>query len=504
MTTITADELGRFGALVADRMGLVLDLQRDAASIQSVLRARLRETQAAGVDEYLQRVTALELAELAQKLTVGETYFFRYREQFEALAEHLPELAKRAGRSLRILSAACSSGEEAGSIAIVVRQVLPDALAGATVVHGADVNPDAIRKARRGRYSRWSLRETSETITSRWFHRRGADYELDVAARSLTSFMERNLNDPNDKLWQAEPYDAIFCRNALMYFGGGTAGAAVARLARLLVPGGLLFLGPTETHLGKLAGLSVCSSHGAFYHRLSSAAALDPEVPAKSARLSSKPAPVSVEREPWTQTVQVAAAKIAELARERRDEPARREPTPAPKPELNSDLARARQLAAEGRQGEALAAISDRDRDPSALLLRGMLLVDTGNSPEAERCCGILLELDRERGIGDEIHAGARYVLALCREQLGDTVGAIDHDHAAVYLAPSFAMPHVHIGLMSRRRGDVATAVREFRSAVSLLAEEDATRIALYGGGLRREALIELCRRELQGCGQAA
>jgi len=94
-------------------------------------------------------------------------------------------------------------------------------------------------------------------------------------------------------------------------------------------------------------------------------------------------------------------------------------------------------------------------------------------------------------------------LLALCRESAGDRQGAIDHDRAAVYLDPGFAMPRMHLGLMARRSGDSEDARRELAQALLLLGREEVSRLLLFGGGFTRDALIALCRAELMSAGGA-
>jgi len=102
----------------------------------------------------------------------------------------------------------------------------------------------------------------------------------------------------------------------------------------------------------------------------------------------------------------------------------------------------------------------------------------------------------------DELNSGAHYLLALCRESAGDSQGALEHDRAAVYLDPSFAMPRLHLGLMARRAGDAQTAHRELGQALVLLKREDTSRLLLFGSGFGRDALIALCLAELKSGGQ--
>jgi chemotaxis protein methyltransferase CheR len=129
--------------------------------------------------------------------------------------------------------------------------------------------------------------------------------------------------------------------------------------------------------------------------------------------------------------------------------------------------------------------------DPDAQLLRAALLTNSGKLEDAEGVCAQILE-------ADELSAGAHYLMALCREHAGDRAASLEHDQAAIYLDAEFAMPHLHIGLLSRRAGDRDRARAELGRALSLLTREDASRILLFGGGFSREALVALCRAELR------
>ena len=95
----------------------------------------------------------------------------------------------------------------------------------------------------------------------------------------------------------------------------------------------------------------------------------------------------------------------------------------------------------------------DSHEDPDALLLRAVLLTNHGRLDESEEVCSRLLALD-------ELNSGAHYLMALCREHAGDSTSAIEHGQTAIYLDASFAMPHLHLGIMARRSGDAATALR--------------------------------------------
>jgi len=128
--------------------------------------------------------------------------------------------------------------------------------------------------------------------------------------------------------------------------------------------------------------------------------------------------------------------------------------------------------------------------DADLQVLQAMLLVNCGRLPEAEALCRPLLG-------NDELNAGARYVAALCREHAGDLAAAEEHDAAAAYLDPSFAMPRFHLGRLCLRLDRAPDALAHFEAALALLVKEDPVRLLLFGGGFSRETLVQACRGEI-------
>jgi chemotaxis protein methyltransferase CheR len=201
----------RFRAIVARRLGLSFEDHRVPAIAALIGR---RATATGGVDAWLARLEDArdeELRALIPQLTVGETYFFRNPDQFRALVgEALPARLrdKPPGEPLRILSAGCASGEEPYSIAIAAAGATPPGRPISIVA--IDVNPAAIEKARRARYSTWALRETSSDQRARWFRADGAEHALDPAVAAMVSFEERNLVDDDPSFWQPRSFDVVF------------------------------------------------------------------------------------------------------------------------------------------------------------------------------------------------------------------------------------------------------------------------------------------------------
>lgn len=500
--------LSKFRAAIADGLGLTVEDSRLGALGELLLeRASARRL---SVPEYVERLDAKldaeELRSLASALTVGETYFFRHHEQFEALRSIvLSEYAQPGRQGPRVLSAGCSSGEEPYSIAMLLRELLPER---DLVVSALDLNAGFLGRAREGRYSAWSLREMSDAHVSRWLTPAGKNYVVAELIRRSVAFVSGNLCRSDADLFRPRSYDVIFCRNVLMYFTAEQRRGALERLTNALVPGGYLFLGSAETLRGESHDYHLCHTHGAFYYRRktdderAAAAPLSPPMRLGFIADAFAVEPAASARGPgetWADDIGRAAERIAALAR-RSPSDAQNAGAGAGKVTgwTRGDFRAPLELLHEERFGHALEHVralpAHASRDPDALLLEAVLLASDGKLAEAERSAQLLLELD-------ELNAGAHYVLALCAAGSGKLDEASKNDRIAIYLDPAFAMPHLHLGLMLRKTGETLAASQELARAQALLEREDSARILLFGGGFGRSALLQLCAAELAAAG---
>ncbi len=521
IVALAAAEIESFRSLVAERLGLYFeDSKRDF--LADVLRLRMEDTRCHHFSSYRARISSFagerdEICALAEQLTVGETYFFRYAEHFQAFAAVVvPNRIQARGpdRRLRILSAGCASGEEPYSLAMLVRERFPELASWDIEILGFDVNTSMVGKAKRARYSPWSLRETPDDLRLKYFHGHGRDFQLDETVRSAVRFEERNLVEDDPLFWQRDSFDAVFCRNVTMYFTAEVTRAVIARIAHSLAPGGFLFLGHAETLRAVSQEFHLRHTHETFYYqrRESHEAEGAMTLPLDTAddRSFRRPVPELVEpNDSWFSAIRRASDRITNLIQEKNGMAASRRgnvvsPTSNSRPAQPPpawDRAVAIELLRKERFSEAMELLralpAESKADPDTQLLIAVLLTNGGDLPEAEKVCRHVLSLD-------ELNSGAHYLVALCREHAGDQAGAVQHDQTAAYLDSAFAMPHLHLGLIAKRSADVETARRELGRALPLLDREDASRILLFGGGFTREALVEFCRSELRACGGAS
>lgn len=221
--------------LVTSRLSRLMD-EFSVASVSDLLRL-LKSGTRAGLR-----------ARVIEAMTTNETYWFRDVFPFEILRERiLPELGKRGVNPVKVWSAACSSGQEAYSVSMVVselQQSRPGLLKDVQIV-GTDISTAIVNDARAATYDHLSVgRGLSPERRDRYFMRKDDRWQVRPEIRARASFREFNLLDSYSLLGR---FDIIFCRNVLIYFSPESKRDILNRMADILNPGGYLFLGASES-----------------------------------------------------------------------------------------------------------------------------------------------------------------------------------------------------------------------------------------------------------------
>jgi chemotaxis protein methyltransferase CheR len=242
--------------------------------VDSRLGALIAELGVSGLGEFVTRLEADLSGRLRRRvvdaMTTNETQWFRDAHPFTALAERiLPELAGRGMGPLRIWSAGCSSGQEPYSIAMVaeeMRFLRPGSLIRPLEVVATDISPSVLTAARAGVYDELAVtRGLSEERRRRFFQHAAEGWEVREEVRRSVQFREMSLLDTFAPLGR---FDAIFCRNVLIYFSRSRKQDILTRMAATLSPGGFLLLGASES-LSALADRFEMVRHGgAVLYRL--------------------------------------------------------------------------------------------------------------------------------------------------------------------------------------------------------------------------------------------
>ena len=218
---------------------------------------RIAATGVAGPAAYLgllrdEAAGEAEWRQLESAVTINETFFFRFAEQFDVLRRViLPRLiaARREERRLRIWSVGCSTGAEPYSLAILIDELLGEtAREWRIAITGTDIDEVALETARKATYTSWSLRTLGEGDRARLFDREGDKYQLKRRYRGFVRFERHNLLTLLDAAapLQFTDYDLVLCRNVLIYFSHDLAVGIVEALAGRLASDGYLFVGHAE------------------------------------------------------------------------------------------------------------------------------------------------------------------------------------------------------------------------------------------------------------------
>ena len=216
--------------------------------LENRLSRRILENRLSSFEEYLAFVRSKsngELNSLYGVVTTNETYFFREPQQFDVFTKHvLPRILERKrNKDIRLWSAACSTGEEPYTAAVLLKETAPAIRA---EIFGSDISDGVLESARRGIYSSYAVRIVPPLYQQKYFRARGDAYELEEGIRSSVKFLNVNLIDES-AVRAIRDVDVIFCRNVLIYFDDKSKRKAVSLLYDALAPNGFLMVGTSES-----------------------------------------------------------------------------------------------------------------------------------------------------------------------------------------------------------------------------------------------------------------
>ena len=248
--------------VLRERAGIVLEPGKEYL-IESRLLPLAAAVGAASVDALVADGRSAD--RVVEAMTINETSFFRDRHPFDALRDVLlPEVFGRRTGIVRIWSAACSTGQEAYSIAMLVQEHFPSEAHRVSIV-GTDLAPRVLEQARAGRYGQLEVnRGLPAPLLLKWFDRTGRDWTLKEPIRRMVRFDQHNL------VHDAPPTgcDVVMLRNVLIYFDTPTRTAVLGRVRDAMAPEGALILGAAETMYGLSDDFERQWSGAAMFHRV--------------------------------------------------------------------------------------------------------------------------------------------------------------------------------------------------------------------------------------------
>ena len=239
--------------VLKDRSGLVITPDK-AYLLESRLTPVARKRGLKGLDDLMASLrTAGEdlLREVTEAMTTNESFFFRDMKPFDQFRTIvLPHLlqARAARKSFRIWSAACSSGQEAYSLAMILKEETSRLAGWKIEIVGTDISQEVLEKAKAGLYSQFEVqRGLPIQLLVKYFKKNNEMWQIDPAIRAMVQYREYNLLHDLKPLGQ---FDVVFCRNVLIYFDQPTKTRVLDNVSRLMSDDGFLYLGGAETVLG--------------------------------------------------------------------------------------------------------------------------------------------------------------------------------------------------------------------------------------------------------------
>ncbi|MCE0802260.1 chemotaxis protein CheR [Buttiauxella sp. A2-C1_F] len=432
--------IAAFKTLIKDRVGLHFFNGMEGL-LNAALQQRISERGKESFEEYYEIlcVSTDEFDKLLSLLTINETYFFREPDVLDIICDKLvPRILEQRSGPVRILSAGCSSGEEAYSLAIKLHQKYHDKFIDNVEIHGCDIDTKILEKARAAIYSSYSFRGVDPLLQQSYFTRNGNQFQLHDVIRNKVKFHRANIVKE-----QLQPtFDIILLRNVSIYFDVETRRALHFNLLNMLQPEGALFFGNAETLANNFGILKLKQEFGNFYF-----------CQPKAARTQT-PA-VNVRPRIITPVIPAAAPFIDA-------------PVPSAQ-QCDSWIKKALACVADKRFSEAeelIGQVLNSDiHNLEALVIKGAIALEKCEFEQTALSAKHVLELD-------EWSAEAKMLLGLAMMWQQHTQQAIAWFKQVVYQQPGYWPAHYYLAEMYRQSELYRPAQRTYRITLQLLNAE--------------------------------
>ena len=250
---LSIDNFAKIGEFIYRKSGIYLEEDKHFEKLAKYIDARAAELELDSFRKYFFKLRfddsdADEFQALMNAITVNETYFFREKDQFEVLVNHiLPELHESmpTNRPLRILSSPCSTGEEPYSMILHIVEEANIVEKRDIEVVGIDIDSTVIEKAKAAKYTERSVHAIPKNILHKWFDKKTFGYNLGEDLQGSVDFQVANIFDKS-QMRKLGKFDVIFSRNMLIYFDDASRKEVAMTFYDMLNPGGYVLLGHAE------------------------------------------------------------------------------------------------------------------------------------------------------------------------------------------------------------------------------------------------------------------
>ncbi|MBI5182114.1 MAG: tetratricopeptide repeat protein [Nitrospirae bacterium] len=488
---ISEEHLDAIHEIIIKRSGLQFSKKKGYDLKEAVSTAFLTSA-CERIEDYVHLLSTLtynsriELEKLASLLTIKETYFFRDTHQFETLRDYiLPEIInkkKTGDKKIRIWSAGCATGEEAYSIAIILSELIPEINSWDILLLATDIDTEALSKAQKGEFRKWSFRGVPEKIIENYFINENGIFRIDERFKKNITFSTLNLKEDEypSILNNTNNIDLIICRNVTIYFDKDTTREVIDKFYNSINEGGYLLVGHSE-HFSEYYKKFIVRPfpHTICYQKLEAAKPRQLEdfsLYLKGIKFrDEKPFKSAAEKIPLKETVSPQRIRQNECSEE------------------TKIFQEAIQLFKENNYDTAAERLIEilelNPKNMRACVLLAQISANRGDIIAAIKWCDESLEIDN-------LNLEAYYLLSLIYEGNGDLDKAVSLLRKVVYIDPHFAIGHFNLGRAYKKQGKIEKSQKSFENAKLLLKKEPKKLAGSLSEGEIAE-LIEVINKEL-------
>ncbi len=504
---MSPEDFSLFQKLLIETSGLRFDEGRN----QSLHQALWQRLQHRGYDSYREYYNLLkfhpegrlEIRELFDLVTIGETYFFRNRAQFDVLMRFvLPEMIQRkvasGDKSIRAWSAGCSRGDEAYSIAMAIMEVFPSFEEWRISILGTDINRKSLACSQEAIYGEKDIGHLPREYLEKYFKTQDSAYHLSDDMKVLVEFEYHNLaRDPcvHEKM---QNVDIIFCRNVIIYFDPETTQRVIENFYNCLSQDGYLFLGHTETLWQITNRFERVEFPQTFIYKKRFG-------PVQEDAMKPFMAVPEIDIEDMTLSVAPIGAFGAEVKNEDSGPTLNLQPEP-PGSSSGQNLGPTRELKPSA-QGEDPMLRVDKPSERAFLsspdhtapgdkrhilagLAKATILANEAKYKEAADILGKIVQLDN-------LSVEAYYLLGVLSYKSGDLKEAETQFRRVIYVAPDSVLAYFNLGNMYLYQRKLREASREFKNAVRLLEKRPKDEQVRFCEDFTVDFLLRACRNTL-------
>lgn len=518
---LSEEDFALFQKLLLKESGL--HFEKDKINILSgYIWERMQEKGISSFSEYYEYLKYSiyakgELNELFDLITIGETYFFRNYPHFNALLEHiLPEILVRKKdlfyKSLRVWSAGCSKGAEPYTIAMIIKEVVPDLQSWNVSILGTDLNRNFLLQAEKGIYSKRDVKGVPEEFFSKYFRKEGSVYLLSEEIKKMVKFLRHNMVVDAFVNEGMQNLDIIFCRNVTIYFDTETTKNLISKFYDCLNDEGYLFLGHAETLWGISDKFVTVEFPDTFIYKKTKKAVKMRETARPHISIPEiKFEALTVPQPSQSQIFSKEKVKEVETSKREIEFPSLEEvfpSVPSVKPQETS-LPESEEVVREVDDiyKEALSFFHKKDFQKSIELLDKVInkdknyikayLVKADILAYEEKYKEAIEQLEKIITF-DNLYVEAYYLLGVLFSKIEDYESAKKQFKKALYVNPDLALVYFNLANIYIYQNKKEEAIRQLKNAIKLLEKANPSEIVPLTSDCSAEFLLYVCHSNLK------